>query len=213
MNGGLWLQVPFLQGMGLGAGLIIAIGAQNAFVLRQGLKHEHHFIIATICFLVDAALITAGGTGIGTLIASTPTLAMGAALFGAAFLFVYGLLAFRRSWMGETLKTENGKIPPTRMSLKVAALTALSFSLLNPHVYLDTVVLLGSISGQYPWPQRTWFLVGATIASALWFYGLAFAATKLAPLFRTPITWKVLDGLIGVVMWAIAFSLVLPLVF
>lgn len=196
----------FLQGMGLGAGLIIAIGAQNAFVLRQGLKHQHHFTIATICFVIDAVLITLGGTGVGTLVASTPTLATGAAIFGAVFLFAYGVLAFRRAWSGETLKSENGKDNP--LTLKAAVLTTLAFSLLNPHVYLDTVVLLGSVSGQYVWDQRVWFLAGAVTASALWFYALAFAATKLAPLFRTAITWKVLDGLIGVVMWAIALSLV-----
>lgn len=203
----------FLKGMGLGAGLIIAIGAQNAFVLRQGLKHEHHFSIATICFLIDAILISLGGAGVGTLVASNPLLATGAAVFGALFLLVYGTLAFRRAWVGEVLKDENGGIPPARMSLKVAVVTTLSFSLLNPHVYLDTVVVLGGISGQYPWPDRGWFVGGAIIASALWFYTLAFAATKLTPLFRAPITWKILDALIGVVMWAIAFSLIKPMVF
>lgn len=199
----------FIQGLGLGAGLIIAIGSQNAFVLRQGLKREHHFAIATLCFVIDAALITLGGLGVGALVASTPTLSTGAAVFGAAFLFIYGVLAFRRTWVGEVLKTENGATPK-RMSLNVALVTTLGFSLLNPHVYLDTVVLLGGISGQHPWPDRAWFLGGAVIASFIWFYALAFAATKLAPLFRAPITWKILDATIGVVMWAIAFSLVLP---
>ena len=203
----------FIQGLGLGAGLIIAIGSQNAFVLRQGLKHEHHFAIASVCFIIDAALITLGGLGVGTLVASTPALATGAAVFGAVFLFAYGLLAFRRAWVGEVLKSENGDNIPARMSLKAALLTALGFSLLNPHVYLDTVVLLGGISGQHPWPDRAWFLGGAVIASFVWFFALAFAATKLAPLFRAPATWKALDATIGVVMWAIAFSLVKPLVF
>ncbi|HEY9079674.1 LysE/ArgO family amino acid transporter [Magnetovibrio sp.] len=200
----------FAQGLGLGAGLIIAIGSQNAFVLRQGLKHEHHFAIATLCFAIDAALITLGGLGVGTLVASTPALATGAAVFGALFLFVYGLLAFRRAWVGEALKTENGE--KVRMSLKAALLTALGFSLLNPHVYLDTVVLLGGISGQHPWPDRAWFLTGAVSASLMWFYALAFAATKLAPLFRAPVTWKILDAAIGVVMWSIAISLLKPMI-
>lgn len=212
MSTALFLKGPFLQGMGLGAGLIIAIGAQNAFVLRQGLKHEHHFTIATVCFLIDAILITLGGAGVGGLVASTPVLATSAALLGAAFLFVYGILAFRRAWVGEVLKTGNGQSPAT-LTLKSAILTTLGFSLLNPHVYLDTVVLLGGISGQYIWDQRVWFIAGAVFASALWFYALAFTATKLAPLFRVPITWKILDGLIGLVMWAIAFSLIEPLVF
>jgi len=196
----------FLQGLGLGGGLIIAIGSQNAFVLRQGLKHQHHFPIATLCFVIDTVLILLGGLGVGTLVASTPSLATGAAVFGAVFLFVYGIIAFRRAWVGEVLKAENGE--KARMSLKVALLTALGFSLLNPHVYLDTVVLLGGISGQHPWPDRAWFLGGAVSASFAWFYTLAFAATKLAPLFRAPVTWKILDATIGVVMWAIAFSLV-----
>lgn len=203
-------SVLFGQGFALGAGLIIAIGAQNAFVLRQGLKHEHHFSIATVCFLIDTGLIALGGAGVGTLVASTPVLATGAAVFGAVFLFAYGLFAFRRAWRGEALKAENGDAP-VRMSLKTALLTTLGFSLLNPHVYLDTVVLLGGISGQHPWPGRLWFLGGAATASFAWFYALAFAATKLAPLFRTPITWKILDLFIGLVMWAIAASLVMSL--
>jgi len=199
----------FIQGLGLGAGLIIAIGSQNAFVLRQGLKHEHHFAIATLCFVIDAALITLGGLGVGELVASTPALDTGAAMFGAVFLLAYGVLAFRRAWVGEVLNTENGATPK-RISLNVALMTTLAFSLLNPHVYLDTVVLLGGISGQHPWPDRRWFLGGAVIASLVWFYALAFAATKLAPLFRTPITWKILDATIAIVMWAIAFSLISP---
>lgn len=203
-------SVLFGQGFALGAGLIIAIGAQNAFVLRQGLKREHHFSIATTCFLIDTGLIALGGAGVGTLVASTPLLATGAAVFGAVFLFAYGTIAFRRAWRGETLKTENGDAP-SRMPLRTALLTTLGFSLLNPHVYLDTVVLLGGISGQYPWPGRLWFLLGAAAASFTWFYALAFAATKLAPLFRAPITWKILDVSIALVMWAIAVSLMLSL--
>ncbi|MCR4378355.1 MAG: LysE/ArgO family amino acid transporter [Rhodospirillales bacterium] len=195
----------FLQGLGLGAGLIIAIGAQNAYVLRQGLKREHHLGIAAVCALSDALLITLGGAGVGTLIASTPVLASGAAALGAAFLLVYGALAFRRAWVGEALN--NGSDAPPARTLKSALLTALAFSLLNPHALLDTVVLLGSISGQYAWDARVWFLTGAMIASFTWFFTLAFAAGYLAPLFRKPNTWRILDGLIGCVMWAIAASL------
>lgn len=196
----------FLQGLGLGAGLIIAIGSQNAYVLRQGLKHEHHFAIATVCGLSDALLILLGGVGVGTLIASTPILASGAAALGAAFLAVYGALAFKRAWQGEKLGNDAATVTPR--TLKSAILTALAFSLLNPHALLDTVVLLGSISGQHAWDQRVWFLAGAVSASFAWFYALAFAAGKLAPLFRKPATWRVLDGLIGIVMWAIAASLI-----
>lgn len=196
----------FLQGLGLGAGLIIAIGAQNAYVLRQGLKHEYPFAIAAVCSLSDALLIVLGGAGVGTLIASTPMLASGAAALGAAFLGVYGALAFKRAWIGEKLGQDDATATPR--TLKSAILTALAFSLLNPHALLDTVVLLGSISGQHPWDQRVWFLAGAVTASFAWFYALAFAAGKLAPQFRKPTTWRVLDGIIGIVMWAIAASLV-----
>jgi L-lysine exporter family protein LysE/ArgO len=195
----------FLQGFGLGAGLIIAIGAQNAYVLRQGLKREHPLAIAAVCSLSDALLIVLGGAGVGSLIAATPILANGAAALGAAFLGVYGALAFRRAWVGEALSNENDA-PPAR-TLKSALLTALAFSLLNPHALLDTVVLLGSISGQYAWDQRVWFLAGAGVASFTWFFSLAFAAGYLAPWFRKPNTWRILDGLIGCVMWAIAASL------
>ena len=196
----------FIQGLGLGGGLIIAIGAQNAYVLRQGLKHEHHFAIATVCSLSDALLIVLGGAGVGTLIAPTPPLANGAAATGALFLGVDGALAFRRAWQGE--KLSNGDSGDAPRSLKSAIMTALAFSLLNPHALLDTVVLLGSISGQYAWDARVWFLAGAVSASFAWFYALAFAAGKLAPLFRKPATWRVLDAIIGVIMWAIAASLV-----
>lgn len=198
----------FAQGLGLGAGLIIAIGAQNAYVLRQGLKREHHIAIATVCALSDALLIALGGAGVGTLIAATPMLAAAAAWFGAAFLAVYGALAFRRTWRGEALNDGAGRNGDTGKTLKTALLAALAFSWLNPHVFLDTVVLLGGISGQYGWDQRLWFLGGAVSASVLWFYGLALAAGYLAPLFRRPATWRVLDALIGVIMWAIAWGLV-----
>ncbi|HEY9163345.1 MAG TPA: LysE family transporter, partial [Magnetovibrio sp.] len=125
---------------------------------------------------------------------------------GAAFLFIYGVLAFRRAWVGEALN--NGSDAPPARTLKSALLTALAFSLLNPHALLDTVVLLGSISGQYAWDGRVWFLGGAVCASFAWFFTLAVAAGYLAPLFKKPATWRVLDALIGCVMWAIAASLI-----
>lgn len=195
----------FLQGFGLGGGLIIAIGAQNAYVLRQGLKREHHLAIAAVCSLSDALLIVLGGVGVGTLIASTPVLATSAAALGVAFLSVYGAMAFRRAWVGE--KLDNGTDAPPARTLKSAILTALAFSLLNPHALLDTVVLLGSISGQYAWDARLWFLGGAVSASFAWFFALGIGAGYLAPLFRKPATWRILDALIGIVMWAIAASL------
>lgn len=197
----------FLQGLALGGGLIIAIGSQNAFVLRQGLKRDNRFIIATVCFVSDAFLILVGGIGVGTIIASTPWLGDAAAIGGAIFLGIYGWLAFRRALNKETLSVENASAKP--MAIKSAILTALGFSLLNPHAFLDTVVLLGGISGQHDWPNRAWFIGGAMTASLLWFYALAYGAGKLAPLFKSALTWRVLDGAIAIIMWWIALVLVL----
>ena len=196
----------FVQGLGLGAGLIIAIGSQNAFVLRQGLKRQHHLAIATLCAFIDMALIAVGGLGVGTMIATSPQLADGATVFGALFVGAYGVLALRRALKGEHMATSDSQA--SGQSLAAAVATALGFSLLNPHVYLDTVVLLGSISGQYAWGVRVWFLAGAMTASVVWFYALALAAAKLAPLFRKPGTWKALDFAIATIMFWIAASLI-----
>jgi L-lysine exporter family protein LysE/ArgO len=204
---------PALKGFGLGAGLIIAIGAQNAYVLRQGIRREHVLLIATICFLCDATLISIGAAGFGYLVSSVPSLERSAAWGGAAFLAAYGLRAFYSALKPGTLDagSDGTGVPPAGSAWAAAGVT-LALSLLNPHVYLDTVVLLGSIAGQFQGVQRMWFAVGAVIASAVWFYGLGLGARWLAPLFRKPMAWRVLDLLIGCVMWAIAASLVLPLV-
>ena len=191
----------------MGGGLIIAIGSQNAFVLRQGLKHDRHFIIASVCFLSDAFLILVGGLGVGTIIASTPWFGNVAAIGGAIFLGIYGGLAFRRALHKETLSVKDDST--NSITVKSAIFTALGFSLLNPHAFLDTVVLLGGISGQHDWPDRSWFIGGAITASFLWFYALAYGAEKLAPLFNKPLTWRVLDGIIAVIMWWIAYMLVM----
>ena len=204
---------PALKGFGLGAGLIIAIGAQNAYVLRQGIRREHVLLIATICFLCDATLISIGAAGFGYLVSGVPSLERSAAWGGAAFLAAYGLRAFHSALKPGILDAgTDGTETPQAGSAWTAAGVALALSLLNPHVYLDTVVLLGSIAGQFQGVQRVWFAVGAVIASAVWFYGLRLGAHWLAPLFRKPAAWRVLDLLIGCVMWAIAASLVLPLV-
>ena len=203
---------PALKGFGLGAGLIIAIGAQNAYVLRQGIRREHVLLIATICFLCDATLISIGAAGFGHLVSSVPSLERIAAWGGAVFLAAYGLRAFYSALKPGSLDAGNDgtEIPQAGTAWAAAGVT-LALSLLNPHVYLDTVVLLGSIAGQFQGVQRVWFAAGAVIASAVWFYGLGLGARWLAPLFRKPMAWRVLDLLIGCVMWAIAASLVLPL--
>ncbi len=199
------LFAAFLRGLGLGAGLIVAIGAQNTFVLRQGLKREGRLTVALVCTACDAALIALGAGGFGGLIARAPWLTHLAAWTGALFLLFYGLSAFRRAL--RPLAPSDDTASASRGSLVA---TTLGLSLLNPHVFLDTVVLIGGLSAQYPLPARAWFAGGAMTASALWFFGLAYGAALLAPLFRRPVTWRVLDGLIGCVMWAIAASLLLP---
>lgn len=196
---------PFLQGFGLGAGLIIAIGAQNAFVLRQGLLRRYVFVTALLCTLCDATLIALGVGGLGTLIAQAPTLTAIATWGGAAFLLWYGLRSFRAALRPSAL---NAAGATGTTSLRATVLTVLAFSLLNPHVYLDTVVLVGSIGARYPADQRGTFALGAMLASLIWFFGLAYGAAWLAPLFQRPIAWRILDAIIGGVMWTIAASLV-----
>ncbi len=197
---------PAWQGFGLGAGLIIAIGAQNAYVLKLGLRRVHVFPVTTFCFLADALLIAAGAAGMGTLVASNPTLTLIAGVGGAGFLFLYGLRAFRLALKPGALKAANGE--EARGGLGAALGVAAALTFLNPHVYLDTVILLGSIAGQYPPRERVVFGAGAALASAVWFYGLGYGATLLAPVFARPRAWQVLDALIGCVMWGIAFALV-----
>jgi len=194
----------FWRGFGLGAGLIIAIGAQNAFVLRQGLKKQYVFLTALVCTLCDAALITLGVAGFGSVVSSHPVLTNLAAWGGAVFLFVYGLRAFWSVFKVRGLEAEGN----VTLSKRDAVLTTLAVSLLNPHVYLDTVVLLGGIGGQFVGQSRVLYGVGAVTASSVWFFSLAYGATRLGPLFRRPLAWRVLDAAIGLIMWRIAFSLV-----
>jgi len=191
----------FLQGLSLSLGLIVAIGAQNAFVLRQGLRNEHVGSIVAFCALADAVLITAGVTGMAQALGQHPGLARGLALVGAIFLAVYGWRAFRRVVQGQHLQAVVGA---TRLSRKSALLQAAAFTLLNPHVYFDTVLLMGSIGAQYASPSRGWFILGASAASLCWFLLLGFGARVLATVFARPRAWQVLDGLIGATMWVSA---------
>ncbi len=191
--------------MGTGAGLIIAIGAQNAFVLRQGLLRRYVFTCALICTACDMVLIAGGVSGMGQLITSHPDLLVFAKWGGALFLTVYGL---RSAWAAR--KTGGlAAIEAAAPTYAAVVASALSFSLLNPHVYLDTVILLGAIGGQQAGNAKYAFALGAMSASAIWFFGLGYGARLLAPLFAKPIAWQILDGLIAVVMWAIAASLLL----
>ncbi len=196
---------PSLQGFALGAGLIIAIGAQNAFVLRQGLSRRHVLLVTTICTACDAGLIALGAGGFASLITALPGLVPVTAWGGAAFLGVYGLRAFRAALAPGALKV--GNEASVQSAGAVAAMT-LAVSLLNPHVYLDTVIVLGSVAAQIPGLERLAFALGAMAASAVWFYGLGYGAARLAPVFVRPAAWRLLDIAIGTAMWSIAGALV-----
>jgi L-lysine exporter family protein LysE/ArgO len=194
----------FLPGLFLGFSLIVAIGAQNAFVLRQGLRNEHVLVICTTCALSDAVLILAGVSGFATVAARWPWLEPLMRYAGAIFLLVYGLRSARSAWQGGG----GGLSPASREpgGLLPALLTCLALTWLNPHVYLDTVVLVGSVSARFA-EARGAFALGAMTASFLFFFALGYGARLLRPLFARPAAWRVMDGAIALVMWAIAIGL------
>lgn len=194
-----------LFGFSLGFSLILAIGAQNAFVLKQGLKDEHVFLVCLICALSDALLILAGVSGFHLLVASFPSLVDIARYGGALFLLAYGLFSFVNAF-----RVEQGLLPSSVGSNSAwqAALTCLAFTWLNPHVYLDTVVLLGSVSTQFGEATK-YFAAGAMTASFVFFFGLGYGARLLRPVFAQARAWRVLDFFIGVIMWGIALRLLL----
>jgi L-lysine exporter family protein LysE/ArgO len=194
---------PFLSGFFLGLSLIVAIGAQNAFILRQGLLRQHVFVLCLICALSDALLIAAGVAGLGTLVSSSPALITVVTVGGALFLFSYALIAFRRAWRPQALHAARGGAS----DLKAAVAACLAFTFLNPHVYLDTVVLVGSLSAQYSGSERLAYGAGAMAASFVWFFGLGYGARLLQPVFARPAAWRVLDIAIGLVMAAIGLAL------
>ena len=196
------LFAPAISGLLLGGSLIIAIGAQNAFILRQGLLRQHVFILCLICALSDAVLIGLGVAGLGAIISGSKILIGVVTLGGAAFLAVYAFLALKRAIKPSGL--EAAKSGPG--SLK-AVLTCLAFTFLNPHVYLDTVLLVGGLSGRYEGTARLAFAIGAMSSSFIWFFGLGYGARVLEPLFLKPSAWRVLDGLIAAVMAALSVSL------
>ena len=211
-----------LAGFGLGLSLIIAIGAQNVFVLRQGIRREHVLAVVIVCAVSDAVLIAAGIAGIGVVLSAIPWLVEVVRWVGAAFLIGYGMLAARRAWRpraalvveepgapkpGATTATATAVAPP-QARLRTVVLTALALTWLNPHVYLDTVFLLGSIAGTHG-DARWLFGAGAMVASVAWFTALGFGARYLSRWLSTPRAWRWLDAGIAVVMVAIGLSLVL----
>lgn len=195
----------FTQGLALSLGLIVAIGAQNAFVLRQGLRREHVGPVVVFCAVADAVLITAGVLGMAQALGERAGLAQALALAGALFLAWYGWLALRRARHPSRLQAAAGG---DGLSRGAAVAQAAAFTLLNPHVYLDTVLLVGSIGAQQPAATRGWFVAGACTASVVWFSLLGFGARWLAPWFARPRAWQILDGLIGLTMWTLAALLV-----
>ncbi len=197
-----------LDGFLLGASLIVAIGAQNAFVLRQGLKREFVAVICLICALSDAALIAAGITGLGPLVRQSQVALTVVTALGAVFLFIYGAMALLRAARPSAMQVGGASEP--RLGRAVAAV--LSFTFLNPHVYLDTVLLIGGLSARYPGAARLAYGGGAALASFVWFFGLGYGARLLTPIFASPRAWRLLDIAIALVMWWIAARLVLRLV-
>jgi L-lysine exporter family protein LysE/ArgO len=185
-------------------GLIVAIGAQNAFVLRLGLRRQHVLPIVLVCSLSDAALINAGIAGLGAALTANPALMQGARYGGAAFIIGYGLLAARRALHPQSM-TFGTDVP---VSLSAALLTCLGFTFLNPHVYLDTMVLLGTIGNQHG-DDRWWFAAGATLGSVVWFVALGYGAGFLSKFFERPRSWQILDGAISAIMIALGLALVL----
>lgn len=218
-------MLSLFAGLGLGLSLIVAIGAQNVFVLRQGIRREHVLAVVIICALSDALLIAAGVAGLGFVISNVPWLVVVARWAGALFLLAYGIIAARRAWRGgEELRVdseETGSLSPSsgsgptatrtapRTSLAPVIATVLALTWLNPHVYLDTVLMLGSIAATHG-DERWLFAAGAMAASILWFTALGFGARYVGRWLRTERSWRILDALIAVVMIALAVSLVLP---
>jgi L-lysine exporter family protein LysE/ArgO len=226
-----------IAGLGLGLSLIVAIGAQNLFVLRQGIRREHVFAVAAVCAISDAVLIVVGVSGVGAVLEAVPWLIDVVRWAGAAFLVAYGLLAARRALRpsGEALEVRGAEADAsegsdattevraggssatpavvttrrTRSTLVAALATCLALTWLNPHVYLDTVFLLGTVANTHGDPGRWWFALGASVASIAWFFGLAYGARLLGRVLASPRAWRILDGVIAVVMVALGVSLVL----
>ncbi len=194
----------FLTGFALSAGLIVAIGSQNAFVLRQGLRREHVGAVVLFCALADLVLIAAGVAGLGVALRGLPGLVTLLALGGAVFLGWYGLAALQRAARPERLVADRGG---AARSLGAALAQVAAFTFLNPHVYLDTVLLVGSVGAAQPTGAQGSFVAGAGLASAAWFTALGFGARLLAPLFARPAAWRVLDLVVGATMILLALGL------
>ncbi|MCK5041864.1 MAG: amino acid transporter [Sphingomonadales bacterium] len=204
--------VSFVNGFLLSLGLIVAIGPQNAYVLRKGLKRHHVFAVTTTCFLSDALLIFIAVAGIGTFITNNPRLADAAAWGGAAFLLWYGYQTFKSAKHPDVISQhdiDDAGGEAQGKGMKAAILMAIAMTYLNPHVYLDTFVIIGGIAAQFDDNTIRWsFGIGAITASAVWFYGIGYGARLFAPIFRSTKAWRVLDIVITLIMWSMACLLI-----
>lgn len=194
------------SGLGLGLSLIVAIGAQNAFIIRQGVRGQHVFAVVALCAASDAILIAAGIGGFGFVLAAAPAVVTVVRYAGVAFLACYGFLALRRALRAGSMAAAE---PGATGALGAVVVTCLALTWLNPHVYLDTVLLLGSVANSYAHPDN-WFLgAGAMLGSIVWFTALGYGARLLGPLFTRPLAWRILDAAIALVMFGLAIGLVL----
>ena len=191
-----------LTGFGTGLALIVAIGAQNAFVLRQGIKGERVLPIVLTCLASDVVAITAGVAGLGFVLERWPGLLPVAQVLGGVYLLAFGIHAALRAWRPKAMEAGTG----STMGVRTAVLTALALTWLNPHFYLDATLMLGTVANSFG-AQRWWFLVGALTASAAWFFSLGYGARLLRPLFARPNSWRVLDGGIAAVMGVLGVTL------
>lgn len=196
----------YLEGAALSAGLIIAIGAQNAYVLKQGVQNNHIFWVTTICFLCDFTLMAIGILGLGSLVAKSVTFQLILATLGALYILVFAYQSFRAIWKDSVMETDQAQ---SKGSLSAVVLGTFAITLLNPHVYLDTVVIIGGIAGTLEDQHKVAFLLGTLTASCIWFYSLGFGARLLAPIFQKPLTWRILNFLIGCMMLFIAYQLLM----
>ncbi len=203
------MYLALLKGFASSAGLIVAIGAQNAFVIRQGLLQNHLFITALLCSMIDAALITTGVLGFGQIISTYPLLIEITKYFAILFLILYGAFSLKSAFYKQSaFGLEKNKIMHSR---KKTVLLLLALSLLNPHAYLDTVILLGSIASQHPHHEQFYFAIGAISASFVWFFSICYGSKFLAPFLCNPLAWKLIDIFIALMMWGIALAIAINL--
>lgn len=200
------LYTTYIEGFALGGSLIMAIGAQNAFLLKQGLKRQHLFSCALTCFLCDALLIVLGVQGIGAFVKDHPNFSLALQWGGALFLVAYGMRCFYNISHPHILIAD--LTSPTHSSMAKTLLALLGFTFLNPHTYVDTLLILGGVGADYPINEHATFIFGALTASFIWFFGLVYGASKLNPLFKNPRAWQILDFIMGSVMFAIAWALI-----